>query len=145
MLKHSRPNFRIKPITYRAFPEMPDLCPVRSIQEYLKFRLSRSSDPQFFITTTKPFKGASKATIARWVKQCMFQAGIDISKFSPHSCRASSTSFASWAGIDLLTIMKSASWSRESTFKRHYQREIDISYDIQDNFGSKLLSVIYKK
>ena len=62
VLKHPRPNFRIKPITYS---EMPELCSVRSIQEYLKFRLSRSPDPQFLITTNKPFKGASKSTIAR--------------------------------------------------------------------------------
>ena len=54
-----------------------------------------------------------------------------------HSCRASSTSAASLAGIDIITITKSAGWSSDSTFYKHYKKDIILYY--KDNFGFSLL------
>ena len=43
----------------------------------------------------KPFKPVTKATIARWVKTVLQQAGIDVSTYTAHSSRAAATSTCS--------------------------------------------------
>ena len=67
VLKHSRQGFDASPITFRAFPQEPDLCPVITAKIYLKYRLTISSDIGFFVATTKPHGAASSSTIARWI------------------------------------------------------------------------------
>ena len=49
---------------------------------------------QFFITHGKPHHPISKDTLARWVKEVMVCAGIDVTTFKPHSTRGASTSKA---------------------------------------------------
>ena len=137
VLKHSRQGFDASPITFRAFPQEPDLCPVTAAKIYLKYRLTISSDIGFFVATTKPHGAASSSTIARWIKETLSEAGIDTGRFTAHSCRASSTSAASLAGIDIITITKSAGWSSDSTFYKHYKKDIILYY--KDNFGFSLL------
>ena len=56
--------------------ECPDLCPGKNLLNYLDIRLTRSSDPTLFISTTKPFKPVSRDTIARWIKNTMKEANI---------------------------------------------------------------------
>ena len=99
-----RQGFDASPITFRAFPQEPDLCPVMTAKIYLKYRLTISSDTGFFVATTKPHGAASSSTIARWIKESLSEAGIDTGRFTAHSCRASSTSAASLAGIHIITI-----------------------------------------
>ena len=67
----------------------------------------------------------SSATIARWVKSMLAAAGIDITQFKAHSTRAASTSAARRLGVSTADILRSANWSRESTFERFYWREIE--------------------
>ena len=50
-------------------------------------------------------------------------AGIDISRFKPHSVRASSTSAATLAKVLLDAILRTAGWSRHSTFAKYYKRK----------------------
>ncbi len=140
-LKHSRPNFNIKPMVFRAFPEQPFLCPVKTIWDYLNIREDKTADTGLFITTTKPHRAATPDTIARWIKNTLALAGIDTGRFSAHSCRASATSAAHFQGISLSTIMKSASWTNVGTFKTHYLKDIEErQYPQQENFGKKLLT-----
>lgn len=47
----------------------------------------------------------------------MAWAGIDISQFKAHSTRAASTSAS---GVPMKDILKTANWSRESTFQKFY-------------------------
>ena len=54
----------------------------------------------------------------------MSEAGNNSGLFTSHSCRSTSTSKAIEANIDLQTILKSANWSGDETFKKHYLREI---------------------
>ena len=83
-------------------------------------------------------KKASKGGISRWIN--ITQAGINSGRFTSHSCRSASTSQATEANIDLQTILKSANGSGDSTFKKHYLREIQQEYPpIEDNFALKLL------
>ena len=109
VLKHSRPNYKQKPLIFRAFTSK-DLCPVTTLITYLEHRLPASGDPALFITTVKPHKKASKDSISRWIKLTMSEAGINYGLFASHSCRSASTSKATEANIDLQTILKSANW-----------------------------------
>ena len=70
----------------------------------------------------------------------MSEAGINSGLFTFHSCRFASTSKAIEVNIDLQTILKSANWSGDSTFKKHYLREIQQEYPpIGENLALKLL------
>lgn len=139
-LKHSRENWPGDKMTYRAYPFNKSLCPVETISLYLERRGEVSGDPQFLVTTIKPFRGAHHDTIAGWVKDILGSAGIDTRKFQAHSCRAAATSKAALAGVSLSTITKSASWSNVRTFKTYYMKEISDVYDMSDsNFGQHIL------
>ena len=65
VLKHSRSKYCQNPLIFRAYPKCPDLYPVKNVLNYLDIRLTRSSDPALFISTTKPFKAVSRDTSAR--------------------------------------------------------------------------------
>ena len=56
----------------------------------------------------KPFSPVSRDTISRWVKTIMPRAGIDTTKFKPHSTRAASTSAASRNAVPLENILTAA-------------------------------------
>ena len=59
ILKHTRPNYKQKPLIFRAFSSK-DLCPVTTLITYLEHRLPASGDPALFITTVKPHKKHQK-------------------------------------------------------------------------------------
>ena len=60
----------------------------------------------FFRTHGKPHYPISKDTLARWVKEVMVCAGIDVTIFKPHSTRGASASKAFHLGILLSDILK---------------------------------------
>ena len=100
VLKHSRPNYKEKPLILRSFTSK-DFCPVTTLITYLEHRLPASGDPALFITTVRPHQKASKDSISRWIKLTMSEAGINFGLFTSHSCRSASTSKAIEANIDL--------------------------------------------
>ena len=141
VLKESRPTFNAKPMTFRAFPSFPSLCPIRTIWAYLEVRNKLSDDTGLFVTLKKPHHPAKPDTIARWIKEMLALSGIDSGLYKAHSCRSASTSAALFRGISLTTIVKSASWSNVTTFKKHYLKEISEAYDLQkENFGEEMLN-----
>ena len=95
------------------------------MKEYLKrVEPLRGEHTRLFMTTQPPFKAASQQTISRWIKQTLIKAGLDVSVFSPHSTRSAATTKARSANIPLLTILKTAGWSKESTFAKYYDKTI---------------------
>ena len=50
-------------------------------------------------------------------------AGIDLSHFSPHSTRSSATS-AVEKRVPVNTILKAASWQKECTFRKFYNKSV---------------------
>ena len=120
VLKYFRSSFKEKPLVSRAFPQNPKLCPVSTLIQYLDIRLSWPSNTALFLTTFRPYKGASSDNIARWIKNTMQEAGINTGLFSPLSCRSAATSKANASGTSITTILQSTSWSRTSTFKKNF-------------------------
>ena len=71
----------------------------------------------------------------------MSEAGIDSGLFTSHSCRSASTSKAIEANIDIQTILKSAKWSGDLTFKKRYLKEIQQGYPtIREHFCFETIS-----
>ena len=91
------------------------------------------------ITHGKPHRSASDNTISRWTREILTLAGVDTNVFTPHSCRSASTSKAKAVGISRSDIMKKAGWSRDSTFKKFYEKDIIYCKTAQFNFGKPLL------
>ena len=76
--------------------------------------------PQLILSYIRPHTEVVPCTIAGWLVQLMKQSGIDTSEFRAHSLRGASTS----KGLSCQAILAMANWKKESTFRRHYQREI---------------------
>ena len=149
LLKHYREDHVNIPITYRAYPQNAKICPVKAIMAYLHYRLTMSSEPQFFITYGAPHRPAHRDSIARWIKGTLAESGIDTGLYTAHSCRGASTSAASMAGLPLHTILKAAEWSKADTFYKHYKRDIAVAYpkyiqptDREMDFGTAILNSV---
>ena len=145
-LKHSRPNFRTDPLTFISYPHEPTLCPVKTIWAYMEMRGPLSDDPHLFITTVKPYRCPKPETISGWVKTLLGWAGVNTDLYTGHSVRAASTSAAAKGGVGIMTILKSASWSKVDTFKKYYFKQLEEVYDLEKpNFGSQLLETYSNK
>ncbi len=118
----------LKEYFFPVFPGNPNICPVSILREYCN--QTKESRPTYclFLTSTKPHKPASSATIARWFKTALSRAGIDTLIFKAHSIRGASTSAAAEAGISILEILEAADWSSASTFEKFcYRPSFDVS------------------
>ncbi|XP_038059669.1 uncharacterized protein LOC119730724 isoform X1 [Patiria miniata] len=127
-------------IEISKFQPVRNLCPVRSLEEYLqRTRHHRGTGSsrmtQLFLSHSKPFHPVVPSTISRWLKDLMSQSGIDTSQFQAHSTRSASTSAAARAGVSTSEILKTADWSSASTFANFYHRHLPLS-----DFGGAVLS-----
>ena len=100
LLKHSKPGRSTAPIIFHRYPHGRRLCPLRAIQDYIQQRnLLAPQVEEFFITHRKPYRPASKDTLARRVKNVLTSSGIDTSQYAAHSCRSASASKAEVSGV----------------------------------------------
>ena len=79
---------------------------------------------QLLLSYIRPHTEVVPCTIAGWLVELMKQSGIDTSEFRAHSTRGASTSKAKAKGLSCQEILAMANWKKESTFRRHYLREI---------------------
>ena len=95
------------------------------MNEYLeRTKPLRGDITSLFVTYVKPYKAASKDTISRWIKTTLGLAGIDITRFKPHSIRSLSTSAAAIAKVPVDKILRTAGWSGHCTFAKYYKKPI---------------------
>lgn len=125
LLKTSRPGSHMPETVLPAYPEI-GLCVVRTCAEYMKRTKSlRASDCKaFFLTCQRPHRRAARDTVSNWVKRTLRLAGIDLAIFTPHSTRSAAASAASETKLPLVTILRTAGWTRESTFRKFYHKEV---------------------
>ena len=124
--KTARPGKTLE-IFFPIFPGNVNLCPVSTLQEYVKRTESlRHVNGQYsskvFISYVKPHKEITTATLARWIKELLKLSGIDVTLFKGHSVRSASTSALYSRGANLSEILQMANWSIERTFNRFYNR-----------------------
>ena len=92
-VKQFGPGSVLGNVTLYKYPDKK-LCVYETLQAYLQeTRLCRSSQ-RLLISYIKPFKAVTSATIGRWIKTVLTQAGIDTNVFTAHSTRSASTSKA---------------------------------------------------
>ena len=126
LLHTTSPSSHQTPLQFEAFPEDELLCIVKCLNEYIeRTRLIRENacedDKQLIISYAYPNKPVKSATVARYIKLFLMDAGIDITVFTPHSTRAASTSKANNLGLSIKDIAKAAGWKGGSTFQRYYK------------------------
>ena len=69
----------------------------------------------------------------------MESAGIEVDKYKAHSTRAAATSKAKKLGLSVEQIVERANWSRVTTFKKFYHKEVQAATEKQ--FQDKVLQV----
>ena len=125
---------------FAKFADDEALCPVKTLKVYEeRTTMLRAVDPTepapLLISFRKPHKPVSSASIARWMKELLKEAGVDTEVFKAHSTRAASTSTAKAQGVSMADIMNMAGWSRQSTFERFYYKSIQ-----NDDYARAVLS-----
>ncbi|KAB0805144.1 hypothetical protein PPYR_02114 [Photinus pyralis] len=109
------------------YSEKPSLCVASTLKKYLATtKPLRAPNQDFlFVTTKRPHSTASKQTLSKWVKHALGSAGIDTSRFKPHSTRHSSSSAALRQGVSLESICRTVGWSEQTgTFAKFYNRPL---------------------
>ena len=115
-------GYKPNPITFKSYAEK-EICVLTHVLVYIeKTSQLRGDVRELMLTSRKPFRMATRDTISRWIKDVMAKAGIDINVFAPGSVRGASTSNAFKNGVPLDEICIKAGWTRESTFRKWYQR-----------------------
>ena len=124
-VKHSAPGKTQPLLVLPAFPPDRRLCIFTYMKEYLQRTENIRKDRNVFISFQKPHCKVSCATIARWTKTVMSDAGIDVGKYKAHSTRAASTSTAMNANVPVDDILRAAGWSNTCTFVKFYNKNVD--------------------
>ena len=92
-------------ITLSSESESYCLRTVELLKLYLnKTRLIRN-DPRLFLTCRPPYKPVTTDTLARWIRNVMNDAGIEISVFGVHSVRGASVSSALQNNVSIDSIL----------------------------------------
>lgn len=126
LLKTSRPGVHQEELNIKGYAPDRRLCVCMCMTEYLKrTEKLRGDRTELLLSFCKPNKPISRDTLARWIKEVLRLAGIDISMYSPHSVRAASVSAAREARVPLKTILSTAGWSSEGTFAKYYSKKVD--------------------
>lgn len=123
LLKQTKPGRHLSELFIEAFKPDYRLCVVLTLNEYIERTSELRNNNQLFISFQKPYKAVKKCTIARWIKEVLVLAGIDMKIFTPHSTRGASTSKVS-GKIPINTILRTAGWRNDSVFRKHYKRPI---------------------
>ena len=109
----------------KKYTEDASICVVTTLKFYLLATQNiRGDTKQLFISCQRPYNVVSKDTISRWLKNVLFEAGIDASIFKGHSTRAASASAAKRDNVDDYNILRTAGWNNNSTFKQFYDKAI---------------------
>jgi len=127
LLKQSRPGFDYSCIEVKSYPPDRRLCVVTVLKEYLRRTKSSRQDDNdsLLLSYVKPYKSVTRDTISRWVKVILLRSGVDTKIFSAHSLRSASSSKAKAMSVPIQDILKTAGWSRESTFAKYYNKPIN--------------------
>ena len=121
-IKQTRPGTHMAPLEFEAYSKEPKLCVLNTLNAYLLKTLKLRTKSKLFISYIKPHLPVSKDTIARWCKDVMKVSGIDITRYTTHSCRSAVASKAKSAGVPINKIMECAGWKSD-----HKKIEMDVT------------------
>jgi hypothetical protein len=129
LLKTSCQTKHLSELYIEKYPDNGNICVVKTLLQYLETtKTLRETEEQLFISYQKPYKSVSKGTLGKWIKTVLSGAGIDMNIFKPHSTRSASTSVAS-SKIPVETVLRTAGWKTDCTFRKFYKRNITNNSD----------------
>ena len=133
-LKQTRPGTHVHEVILPRFIHI-GLCVVTTFAEYVKRTkpLRNASNVKLFLTTVRPHRDVSRDTVSKWVKRTLRHAGVNVAIFGSHSTRSASTSAACLNHVPLSTILKTAGWSNDSTFRRFYNKPVTRDTEFADS------------
>ena len=112
-------------IILESYPHDDLLCVMGVLKAYLReTRTYRKKKRYLFLSYVRPHRVAGSQTISRWIKTTLKMAGVDTDIFKAHSTRAAACSAALSHGTPLEVIVKSAGWTKSTTFARYYNKPI---------------------
>ena len=123
-LKQSNPRRNDFMLTLKSYPSDPAICVLSTLKAYVNRTKQIRTKSSLFISFQKPYLPVSKATISRWIKRVLEEAGIDVSFFTAHSTRAASSSAAKRDDLSIDEILKTAGWTNNVMFKKFYDKII---------------------
>ena len=135
-VKQTRVGFHIEPLQFIRYPLDQKICIVSHLDEYVERTRSIRKSNQLLVSFLRPHDPVSTDTIARWVKNILSSAGIDIAKFQAHSVRAAATSFTAKNHVSVSDILSAVGWTNERTFQRFYNKPYQDTF----TFGNALLT-----
>ena len=118
---------RLRSLRLKRLSGDSTICSENCLERYIlvtESLLNENNDSRLFVCIKKPHKPATAATLGRWLKFCLGEAGIDTTVFSAHSTRGASASAAFNSGVPLHNILRTADWTSESTFANFYHKNI---------------------
>ena len=138
LIKTSRPGASQPSAFLPFFRDRPAICIASILRYYIDYTESIRGDVRRLILTyKKPYKAACSQTISRWLKNVLYNCGID-ERFTGHSTTHASTSKALKKGLSLSAIKNAAGWSRESqVFAKFYNKQIE---KVDNNFAETVFS-----
>lgn len=121
--RQSKPHFKL---VFEKFEENLKVDVFSTLEAYLdrtrKLRISNDQENQLFLAVNSPHRPVVTCTVARWLKNIISEAGIDVGLFKAHSTRAAATSKARSEGLAVEQICKMANWSGVSVFEKFYNK-----------------------
>ena len=113
----------LQELCLKRFKHNELLCPVKCLLDYIKRtkEVRMGLDKVFVIMGPFP-KEAKHATISRWAKNLMSEAGLG--DFSVRSARSASSTCTLLMGMPLRDIISHAGWTNESIFIRTYLKPL---------------------
>ena len=137
LAKNQTPDFTPSPINLpdlRRAANSPDdgpWCPVRALKYYLKRTEDlRGDEDRLFLITRKPYTGASRQSIARWLVDIIKESLVAEdsrhvgSRVGAHSIRSQASAWASYKGASLAEIINAMGWSSSTTFQTTYLKDV---------------------
>jgi len=136
-----KPGKKRPPIKFEPFPENKNLCVCSCIDNYLQRTSTwRKEENQLLLSFINPHGSVKPGTVSRWITEVLSNAGIDITIFTGHSTRASSSSKAKACDVPIKEILKKGYWSKTTTFERFYSKEINFENSNNGSFQRSILS-----
>ena len=125
LLKTAPQKFHLGEI---KFPSHHDktVCPMEVLKCYIDLTKDMRGDlTGLFITTTKPYRKASKDTLSRLVKRMRKRANIEMKIFSSHSTRSASTIMTKSVHLPIDLILKTGGWRSMKSYAKLYDKPIE--------------------
>ena len=123
-LKHTREGQSLDRFHVYKFTDKR-LCPFRTLKKYIDVTapMRKEGMNNFWLSLGTTKIQLETATVSRWIKDTLYEAGIS-KNFKAHSTSGASVSKADYKNLPAEYILKQGRWTNAATFAKFYKRPI---------------------